>query len=65
MYLISYCVSFLNSAKYFSKGCAPGSEVGSPFCAQCKGSGKARGGDEDRCKARSEEQYYGYTGAFR
>ncbi|XP_045570550.1 serotransferrin-2-like isoform X2 [Salmo salar] len=51
--------------KYFSKGCAPGSEVGSPFCAQCKGSGKARGGDEDRCKARSEEQYYGYTGAFR
>eukprot|EP00063_Salmo_salar_P070972 XP_014045807.1 PREDICTED: serotransferrin-1 isoform X1 [Salmo salar] len=50
--------------KYFSKGCAPGSEVGSPFCAQCKGSGKAVG-DEYRCKARSEEQYYGYTGAFR
>ncbi|XP_038819986.1 transferrin-a [Salvelinus namaycush] len=54
-----------NFTKYFSKGCAPGSEVRSPFCAQCKGSGQAVGGDEAKCKASSEEQYYGYTGAFR
>uniref|UniRef100_A0A4W5REE8 Transferrin-a n=1 Tax=Hucho hucho TaxID=62062 RepID=A0A4W5REE8_9TELE len=50
--------------KYFSKSCAPGSEKSSPFCAQCKGTGKAVG-DEAKCKASSEEQYYGYTGAFR
>ncbi|XP_041751869.1 serotransferrin-1-like isoform X2 [Coregonus clupeaformis] len=50
--------------KYFSKGCAPGSEKSSPFCDQCKGSGKAVG-DEDKCKANADEQYYGYAGAFR
>ncbi|XP_070974156.1 transferrin-a isoform X1 [Oncorhynchus clarkii lewisi] len=50
---------------YFSKGCAPGFEVDSPFCAQCKGGGQSVGGDSARCKASSEEQYYGYTGAFR
>ncbi|CAB1317622.1 unnamed protein product, partial [Coregonus sp. 'balchen'] len=50
--------------KYFSKGCAPGFEKRSPFCAQCKGSGKAVG-DEDKCKANADEQYYGYAGAFR
>nr|BAA84099.1 transferrin [Salvelinus leucomaenis pluvius] len=54
-----------DSTNYFSKGCAPGSEVASPFCAQCRGSGQAVGGDEAKCKASSEEQYYGYTGAFR
>ncbi|XP_041751871.1 serotransferrin-1 isoform X2 [Coregonus clupeaformis] len=53
-----------NFTKYFSKGCAPGSEKSSPFCAQCKGSGKAVG-DEDKCKANANEQYYGYAGAFR
>uniref|UniRef100_A0A8C8JH54 Serotransferrin n=1 Tax=Oncorhynchus tshawytscha TaxID=74940 RepID=A0A8C8JH54_ONCTS len=50
---------------YFSKGCAPGFEVDSPFCAQCRGSGQSVGGDRAKCKASSEEQYYGYTGAFR
>uniref|UniRef100_A0A8C7JN02 Serotransferrin n=1 Tax=Oncorhynchus kisutch TaxID=8019 RepID=A0A8C7JN02_ONCKI len=50
---------------YFSKGCAPGFEVDSPFCAQCKGSGQSVGGDGSKCKASSEEQYYGYNGAFR
>uniref|UniRef100_A0A8K9VAE4 Serotransferrin n=1 Tax=Oncorhynchus mykiss TaxID=8022 RepID=A0A8K9VAE4_ONCMY len=50
---------------YFSKGCAPGFEVDSPFCAQCKGGGQSVGGDRARCMASSEEQYYGYTGAFR
>lgn len=53
-----------NFTSYFSKGCAPGFEKSSPFCAQCKGSGKAVG-DESKCKASSDEQYYGYTGAFR
>uniref|UniRef100_A0A3Q3FW67 Serotransferrin n=1 Tax=Labrus bergylta TaxID=56723 RepID=A0A3Q3FW67_9LABR len=50
--------------KFFSSGCAPGSEPSSPFCSQCAGSGKAVG-DESKCKASAEEQYYGYAGAFR
>ncbi|XP_024128925.1 transferrin-a [Oryzias melastigma] len=50
--------------KFFSSGCAPGAEPTSPFCTNCKGSGKAVG-DEDKCKAKAEEQYYGYAGAFR
>ncbi|XP_044075040.1 transferrin-a [Siniperca chuatsi] len=50
--------------KFFSSGCAPGSDPSSPFCAQCAGSGKAVG-DESKCKASADEQYYGYAGAFR
>nr|AHA05992.1 transferrin [Monopterus albus] len=50
--------------KFFSSGCAPGSDPASPFCRQCIGSGKAVG-DESKCKASAEEQYYGYAGAFR
>uniref|UniRef100_A0A087XUD4 Serotransferrin n=1 Tax=Poecilia formosa TaxID=48698 RepID=A0A087XUD4_POEFO len=49
---------------FFSSGCAPGAEANSPFCRECKGSGKAVG-DEAKCKASAEEQYYGYAGAFR
>ncbi|KAK2822410.1 hypothetical protein Q5P01_022475 [Channa striata] len=50
--------------KFFSSGCAPGSDPQSPFCRQCAGSGKAVG-DEAKCKATAEEKYYGYAGAFR
>nr|AEV21971.1 transferrin [Trachidermus fasciatus] len=50
--------------KFFSSGCAPGSDPSSPFCTQCAGSGKAVG-DESKCKASAEEQYYGYAGALR
>lgn len=50
--------------KFFSSGCAPGAEPTSPFCSQCAGSGKAVG-DESKCKASADEQYYGYAGAFR
>ncbi|XP_033935874.1 serotransferrin-like [Pseudochaenichthys georgianus] len=50
--------------KFFSSGCAPGSELSSSFCSQCVGSGRAVG-DESKCKASAEEQYYGYAGAFR
>ncbi|XP_037644109.1 transferrin-a [Sebastes umbrosus] len=50
--------------KFFSSGCAPGSDPSSPFCTQCVGSRKAVG-DESKCKASAEEQYYGYAGAFR
>lgn len=57
------CVS-LSAAKFFSSGCAPGSEPNSPFCRQCAGSGKAVG-DEAKCKASADEKYYGYGGAFR
>ncbi|XP_026170439.1 transferrin-a [Mastacembelus armatus] len=50
--------------KFFSSGCAPGADPSSPFCSQCIGSGKAVG-DESKCKASADEQYYGYAGAFR
>ncbi|MED6270557.1 hypothetical protein CHARACLAT_011590 [Characodon lateralis] len=53
-----------NFANFFSSGCAPGAELNSPFCSECKGSGKAVG-DEAKCKASANEQYYGYAGAFR
>nr|ADF97634.1 transferrin [Hypophthalmichthys molitrix] len=49
---------------YFSEGCAPGADPASNMCKLCKGSGKAVG-DEGKCKASSEEMYYGYDGAFR
>uniref|UniRef100_A0A8D0AAD0 Serotransferrin n=1 Tax=Sander lucioperca TaxID=283035 RepID=A0A8D0AAD0_SANLU len=51
-------------SKFFSSGCAPGANSTSPFCTNCRGSGKAVG-DEYKCKASAEEQYYGYAGAFR
>ncbi|KAM7379337.1 hypothetical protein PAMP_004899 [Pampus punctatissimus] len=50
--------------KFFSSGCAPGSDPSSPFCTQCVGSGRPVG-DDSKCKASSDEQYYGYAGAFR
>ncbi|KAM7374673.1 hypothetical protein PAMP_007318 [Pampus punctatissimus] len=50
--------------KFFSSGCAPGADPSSPFCTQCVGSGEAEG-DESKCKASADEQYYGYAGAFR
>ncbi|XP_037538154.1 transferrin-a [Nematolebias whitei] len=53
-----------NFANFFSSGCAPGSEPNTPFCQQCKGSGKAVG-DEAKCKASADELYYGYAGALR
>ncbi|XP_071060615.1 serotransferrin-1-like [Pseudochaenichthys georgianus] len=36
--------------KFFSSGCAPGSELSSSFCSQCVGSRRAAG-DESKCKA--------------
>ncbi|XP_030607172.1 transferrin-a [Archocentrus centrarchus] len=50
--------------KFFTSGCAPGADPSSPFCSLCVGSGKAVG-DEAKCKASADEQYYGYAGAFR
>uniref|UniRef100_A0A672J420 Serotransferrin n=1 Tax=Salarias fasciatus TaxID=181472 RepID=A0A672J420_SALFA len=52
------------NSTFFSSGCAPGADPSSPFCKQCKGSGKAVG-DEAKCKASADELYYGYAGAFR
>ncbi|XP_068594259.1 serotransferrin-like [Cebidichthys violaceus] len=49
---------------FFSSGCAPGADPNSTFCAQCIGSGKDVG-DEFKCKASSEERYYGNAGALR
>ncbi|XP_068604701.1 serotransferrin-like [Brachionichthys hirsutus] len=53
-----------NFGSFFSSGCAPGASPDSTFCKQCVGSGKPVG-DEAKCKASSEERYYGYAGAFR
>ncbi|KAI9544731.1 hypothetical protein NQZ68_001609 [Dissostichus eleginoides] len=50
--------------KFFSSGCAPGSDPSSPFCSQCVGSRRTVG-DGSKCKASADEQYYGYAGAFR
>ncbi|KAJ4945761.1 hypothetical protein JOQ06_023439 [Pogonophryne albipinna] len=50
--------------KFFSSGCAPGSDPSSPFCSQCAGSGNTVG-DESKCSASAEEQYNGYAGALR
>ncbi|XP_053337497.1 serotransferrin-2-like [Clarias gariepinus] len=47
--------------RYFSKSCAPGADLDSTLCALCKG-GEA---GKDKCKASSDEPYYGYSGAFR
>lgn len=49
---------------FFSKGCAPGADPALNMCELCKGNGKAVG-DESKCKASSEEKYYGDDGAFR
>uniref|UniRef100_A0A4W6DNH8 Serotransferrin n=1 Tax=Lates calcarifer TaxID=8187 RepID=A0A4W6DNH8_LATCA len=58
------CSLHTSNSKFFSSGCAPGADLTSPFCTQCAGSGKAVG-DESKCKASADEQYYGYAGAFR
>uniref|UniRef100_A0A4W4G526 Serotransferrin n=1 Tax=Electrophorus electricus TaxID=8005 RepID=A0A4W4G526_ELEEL len=52
-------------SKYFSESCAPGADPKSSLCALCAGSGKSVGGDEAKCKASSDELYYGYAGALR
>lgn len=49
------------SAKVFSSSCAPGADTNSPLCAQCAGNADSM----FKCKASSEERYYGYAGAFR
>ncbi|KAK9979588.1 hypothetical protein ABG768_013010 [Culter alburnus] len=50
---------------FFSKSCAPGADRNSNMCELCKGSGQLVGGEQSKCKASSEELYYGYDGAFR
>ncbi|XP_057707875.1 serotransferrin-like [Corythoichthys intestinalis] len=50
---------------FFSSGCAPGAPASSPFCSQCAGSGNKTVGNKAKCQPNSEEEYYGYVGAFR
>ncbi|XP_032386558.1 transferrin-a [Etheostoma spectabile] len=64
MGLIHQSHSDCDFTKFFSSGCAPGANITSPFCTNCRGSGKAVG-EEFKCKASAEEQFYGYAGAFR
>nr|CAS89159.1 transferrin [Plecoglossus altivelis] len=53
-----------NFSDFFTEGCAPGAKIDSKFCKKCAGSGKPVG-DDSKCKANSEERYFGYDGAFR
>uniref|UniRef100_A0A8D0EAQ5 Transferrin-like domain-containing protein n=1 Tax=Salvator merianae TaxID=96440 RepID=A0A8D0EAQ5_SALMN len=53
-------------SKFFSEGCAPGSSPDSNLCKLCKGSGSGDAlAEKYKCKANSNEIYFGYTGAFR
>nr|CAK18225.1 transferrin [Anolis sagrei] len=53
-------------SKLFSEGCAPGSPIESPLCKLCRGSGSSGSlPDKQKCKANSNEIYYGYNGALR
>ncbi|XP_076835209.1 serotransferrin-like [Brachyhypopomus gauderio] len=49
----------------FSESRVPGAEPTSSLCALCSGSSKHVGGDVNKCRASSDELYYGYAGAFR
>uniref|UniRef100_W5MU72 Transferrin n=1 Tax=Lepisosteus oculatus TaxID=7918 RepID=W5MU72_LEPOC len=64
MGLIHKEIRSCNFSDYFSQSCAPGAKKGSSLCALCVGSGK-KVGETNKCVASSEENYYGYTGAFR
>uniref|UniRef100_A0A8D0G642 Lactotransferrin n=1 Tax=Sphenodon punctatus TaxID=8508 RepID=A0A8D0G642_SPHPU len=50
--------------EFFSEGCAPGSPDESKLCQLCVGTGRPIP-NKYKCKANSNERYYGYTGAFR
>ncbi|KAJ8378089.1 hypothetical protein AAFF_G00248030 [Aldrovandia affinis] len=53
-------------AQYFSESCAPGaSDVNSPLCKLCKGSGEGVGKRDNLCKPNNDELFYGYAGALR
>nr|XP_028586748.1 serotransferrin [Podarcis muralis] len=55
-----------NISTFFSEGCAPGSPPSSPLCKLCKGTGTGGAlADKHKCKANSNEIYFGYSGAFR
>ncbi|KAI7810198.1 transferrin [Triplophysa rosa] len=50
---------------FFKKGCAPGAQPDSNMCELCKGKEKDVGGQWSKCKASTDEMFYGYDGAFR
>ncbi|KAG9494511.1 hypothetical protein GDO78_002041 [Eleutherodactylus coqui] len=49
---------------YFSKSCAPGSDINSTFCQLCIGDPQKPLTDT-KCSPSDAEAYYGYSGAFR
>ncbi|XP_056419510.1 serotransferrin-B-like [Hyla sarda] len=49
---------------YFSKSCAPGSDIDSTFCQLCVGDPQKTLTDT-KCSPSDAEAYYGYSGAFR
>lgn len=62
---VEWCLTvFSHAGNYFVAGCAPGADPSSSFCAQCVGS-RSNIDDGTKCRPSSEEQYYGYAGAFR
>uniref|UniRef100_A0A8C6Z2T3 Ovotransferrin n=1 Tax=Nothoprocta perdicaria TaxID=30464 RepID=A0A8C6Z2T3_NOTPE len=51
-------------SEYFSASCVPGAKSGNyskSLCQLCKGDASG----QNACEANAEEQYYGYSGAFR
>ncbi|KAG5847739.1 hypothetical protein ANANG_G00129410 [Anguilla anguilla] len=51
-----------DEASFFSESCAPGADEGSSLCKLCKGKDNMGG---VKCRASTEELYYGNSGAFR
>ncbi|XP_035279004.1 transferrin-a isoform X2 [Anguilla anguilla] len=51
-------------SSFFSESCAPGADEGSSLCKLCVGKGKDKVGGV-KCRASTEELYFGYAGAFR
>ncbi|KAJ8271157.1 hypothetical protein GJAV_G00123390 [Gymnothorax javanicus] len=52
-----------NFSTYFSESCAPGADEKSSLCNLCVGDNSAF--KNHKCKASSQELFYGYAGAFR
>ncbi|XP_006179779.2 serotransferrin [Camelus ferus] len=62
MGLLYNMINHCDFDKFFSSGCAPGSQKNSSLCALCIGSETSPGKE---CLPNNHERYYGYTGAFR
>uniref|UniRef100_A0A0E9W7M3 Transferrin-like domain-containing protein n=1 Tax=Anguilla anguilla TaxID=7936 RepID=A0A0E9W7M3_ANGAN len=64
MGLIHKATNDCEFSSFFSESCAPGADEGSSLCKLCVGKGKDNVGGV-KCRASTEELYYGNSGAFR